>query len=79
MKMKNIFPLIIIAAITSGCVGTGPRYSSRDSYYQTPTTDFTRVYVAPQPHARAQKVCVWEDHYSHRYRQWVREERCHWR
>lgn len=79
MKITNILSIIVVATLTSGCVSSGPTYSSRDRYYQTPSTDFTRVYVAPRPYARAQKVCVWEDHYSHRYRQWVREERCNWR
>lgn len=79
MNMKNIFPVIIVAALTSGCVSSGSTYTARDGYYQSPSVEYTRVYVAPRPHARAQKVCVWEDHYNHRYRQWVREERCHWR
>ena len=70
--------LIVTAAGLSGCV-TAPVSTNTGGYYYQPSPEYTRVYTAPRPHSGAQKICVWEDYYNHRIRQWVREERCHWR
>jgi hypothetical protein len=75
--MKYI-ALILVAASLAGCV-TAPVTTHSGGYY-TPTPEYTRVYAPmPRPRPTAQKVCAWEDHYNHRIRQWVREERCYWR
>ena len=74
--MKYIL-IALTASMLAGCVSVSDR---RDTvYYSQPTPEYTRVYTAPRPHAAAQKVCIWEDHYNQRVRAWVREERCHWR
>lgn len=74
--MKYI-ALIALAASLAGCV-TAPVGHHAGGYYPPPP-EYTRTYTAPRPHVRAQKVCAWEDHYNHRIRAWVREERCYWR
>jgi hypothetical protein len=74
--MKYI-ALIVLATSLAGCV-TAPVGHYGGGYYP-PSSNYTRSYTEPRPHNRAQKVCAWEDHYSHRARTWVRQERCYWR
>ena len=74
--MKKVIPLVALSLLTAGCVSTGPSYTSG---YSQPLPEYTRVYTAPRPYPAAQKICVWEDRYNYRIRQWVRDERCYWR
>ena len=75
--MKKVIPLVMLSLMTAGCVSSGPTHTS-GSYFP-PSPEYTHTYTAPRPHPAAQKVCVWEDYYNYRIRQWVREERCRWR
>jgi hypothetical protein len=68
---------IIIASSLAGCVSASSGH--HNGGYFPPSPEYTHTYTAPRPHPAAQKVCVWEDYYNYRIRQWVREERCRWR